>query len=760
VEDLSVASPATVSRVGIIYVEPSTSVGTKAMVASWLQTLPPAVAPFKAQFQDLFLCFLDEALDFHKRNLREYVATVEPNLWRSVLDVVSGYLKEYVLREGETISKERTDALKKNVEAIFVMGLCWGVAGSCDAPSRTKFDAWIKERQNLPSKGTIFDFSYDVMECKWKGWMETVPHVHIDAKKPFSDLVVSTPDSISYSFMIEHMCTQLRHVLCVGPTGTGKTLTVKQKLMTGLDASVYQPLFLTFSAQTSANQTQDILDGKMDKRRKGVYGPPAGKRFTIFVDDMNMPKREVYFAQPPIEILRQWMDHQGWYDRKIHQFNTIIDVMFVGAMGPPGGGRQPVTNRFLRHFKHIAFPEMSDASMKMIFSKIFDAHLTAFYPPTVKAAVLDPVCDATIAVYRRCLEELLPTPSKSHYTFNLRDLAKVFQGVMIADPKRVGEDTNVVFRLWAHENTRIYRDRLTDKPDRDWFDVLMKDMVLRHFKKNWDVLVVTDRIIFGDYMVPGADPKLYIEVLDQKQLRKVIEGYLDEYNAQTNKPMRLVMFLDAIDHVSRISRILRQPKGNALLLGVGGSGRQSLTRVAAYAAEMHCSQIEIAKGYGKNEWREDLKKILLRSGKEGKPTVFLFTDSQVAPNSPRCVWSGGDIRLRVFGARFALRPRVLHTPALLVINAAAVDGMDLGVGLGGGTDCSRVLPGGHQQHPQRRRGAEHLGHGDRRPHPPPHRARALSRLIETRILESHQSASTYAVPTNPWRFCLRSLAGG
>ena len=97
--------------------------------------------------------------------------------------------------------------------------------------------------------------------------------------------------------------------------------------------------------------------------------------------------------------------------------------------------------------------------------------------------------------------------------------------------------------------------------------------------------------------------------------------------------MRLVMFLDAIDHVSRISRILRQPKGNALLLGVGGSGRQSLTRVAAYAADMQCFQIEIAKGYGKNEWRDDVKKVLLRAGKEGKSVVFLFTDSQIVKES-------------------------------------------------------------------------------------------------------------------------------
>ena len=67
-------------------------------------------------------------------------------------------------------------------------------------------------------------------------------------------------------------------LLMVGPTGTGKSTYINRHLVSGLPREKWTPIFITFSARTTANMAQDQVDGRLDKRRKGVYGPPPGRR--------------------------------------------------------------------------------------------------------------------------------------------------------------------------------------------------------------------------------------------------------------------------------------------------------------------------------------------------------------------------------------------------------------------------------------------------------------------------------------------------
>ncbi|KXS21750.1 hypothetical protein M427DRAFT_107149 [Gonapodya prolifera JEL478] len=648
VEDLAFASPATVSRCGMIYMEPG-ALGLQPLLASWMtavdRVLPKTFSDvFRKVASSLFDEYLQLSLNFLRKNIKEYVTTTGPSLALSLMKImysmIAGVFKSDPGGDGTSQDLPNKAASFENfIEPFFLFSLIWSVGATSDSEGRTRFDTWLrgmfKDRAPqiaFPADGSVYDYKFNEERQAWVNWMDDVPEFMVPQKAGTDAVIVPTIDTIRCNYLVELLLRNNCHVLCVGPTGTGKSVVIQDKLMKGMDQNS-TPIFMSFSARTSANQTQDLIDSKLEKRRKGVFGPAMGKKFIVFVDDLNMPQLDICSAQPPIELIRQWLDHGGWYDRKaVGKFMEIVDIVFVCAMGPPGGGRNPVTRRMTRHFNTISFVEMEHPSLHRIFGTILASFLQKFTPEV--QTLTSSIVNGSMRIYDTIRSELLPTPLKSHYTFNLRDLAKIFQGLLNADNKTVTQESDLI-RLWAHECLRVFSDRLVDASDRSWFMDLLKGTMNENLRLPWSNVVFSEPLMFGDYQTPGADPKSYTEVKDMKKLVKLIEDYLEDYNSTSTSPMKLVMFLDAIEHVSRICRVLRQPFGHALLLGVGGSGRQSLARLATHIEEFELFQIELSKNYGQNEWKEDLKKILFASGIDGKSLVFLYTDTQIV--SEGCV---------------------------------------------------------------------------------------------------------------------------
>jgi len=133
-------------------------------------------------------------------------------------------------------------------------------------------------------------------------------------------------------------------------------------------------------------------------------------------------------------------------------------LIVLSAMGPPGGCRTFITNPLIRHFNIIAYTELDRDTIVSIFSKLVD-HFFKKFNEDIKN-VLPQLIDSVLSVYNKVKTELLPTPSKSHYTFNLRDIWRVFQGMCSGTPKTIVEVKDIL-KLWYHENMRVFHDRLT-----------------------------------------------------------------------------------------------------------------------------------------------------------------------------------------------------------------------------------------------------------------------------------------------------------
>ncbi|KAJ3342735.1 Dynein heavy chain 7, axonemal [Gonapodya sp. JEL0774] len=602
----------------------------------------------------LFEWLVDPCLQFLRTNCTEYVETQDIHLVTSLCRILESLYDDISKESGKNVDLTSM----RTLQGMFLLSLIWSIGATTNDVGRSKMDTFIrtavagtnsvcplpkdfKFEVPPPENGLVFDYVFD--GGVWRSWLDTLPgEYNIPPKAKYNQILVPTIDTARYSFLLRLLAKHNMEVLFVGPTGTGKTMYIQDTLVT-MPRDRFSAFFMAFSAQTSAMQTQGFIESKLDKRRKGVIGPPMGKRTIFFVDDLNMPMKEKYGAQPPIEIIRQWMDYSGWYNTAdSNNWLELVDIQFVCAMGPPGGGRNAITSRLMRHFNILSHTTFDDTTIARIFSRILDWHLTTKNFDSKVAGLTHNIVEATRDIYCAATATLLPTPTKSHYTFNLRDYARVIQGILLGSPDSI-KDPSKMIRLWLHEVYRVFYDRLVADEDRSWLYDFSRKTIEDRFKVQFNQVFVNydsnkdgkvedsdlRALVYGTFIPNKESKKIYDEISNLDELTNTIDKSLADFNATSKKPMDLVTFRFAVEHLARVSRVFLQPQGNIMLVGVGGSGRQSLTRLAAYVADFDLFQIEISKNYNMQMWRDDLKKVFRKAGVDLKPTVFLLSDTQI-----------------------------------------------------------------------------------------------------------------------------------
>merc|ERR1719238_2433623 len=239
------------------------------------------------------------------------------------------------------------------------------------------------------------------------------------------------------------------------------------------------------------------------------------------------------------------------------------------------------------------------SDLRMIYESIFLGHAAGFDGKVQK--MVPKIVSSTIALHESAAAKFLPSATKFVYNWNMRELTNVFQGLCLARPEYY-VSTIKMARLWLHECYRVFSDRLVSDSDIEQFDTMLKEHSKLCFNdENFEQEELHARpLLYTSFASqPGSEP-VYLPIPAGEdgvaKLSRVLTEKLAEYNS-ANSIMDLVLFQQAMDHVCRICRIIFNPSGNAMLVGVGGSGKQSLSRLSSFICGYEVKQLQVTSKF-------------------------------------------------------------------------------------------------------------------------------------------------------------------
>ncbi|CAK9103509.1 Dynein alpha chain [Durusdinium trenchii] len=622
IRDLNYATPATATRAGIVCMSDKEGVQWQCYVKSWVKKLSYSDT-VKEQLSNFFQKYCPPTLAWIRKTAKLQVPYVEISLVSSLCSLLDARLTSQNLESLETWFAFST---------IFATGSCLAEVDGVDY--RKAFSNWWKTEMKTvkyPTKGLVFDLY--VRDMRLEEWSGLVEPIHYRSTTPMGEITVPTTETVCLDYFMRALIEVQHPVMLIGLAGCGKTQSCTG-LLKKLNHEVFMGYKMNMSYYTDSAMLQTMMEIPLEKKAGKLYAPPGKLQMIYFIDDLNMPALDKYNTQSAIELIKQKQDYNHWYDRAKIQIKDIGSTQYLCCMNPTAGSFT-VNQRLQRHFWtcSVQFPEQN--ALNVIYATFMKGHFDTYSFKVQVQEIANWVIKASLSFHTQVSATFRKTAKNMHYEFNIRHMSGVFAGLLKAKPSEFNDAEKLVL-LWIHESERIYGDRLVCHADlkklRHLTEKISKQMFSKHNLQKYFQEKNPEPIIFAPFSRGHHnmdDGGVYDKIKDMERLSQILHEAMADYDS-TYAAMDLVLFEDAMKHVARICRIISSPSGHPLLVGVGGSGRQSLSRLSAFVCQHMTYMIVITSSYSLPDLKTDLQYMYKRAGEKDEGVMFLFTDNQIA----------------------------------------------------------------------------------------------------------------------------------
>ncbi|KAJ1659203.1 dynein heavy chain [Dispira simplex] len=518
------------------------------------------------------------------------------------------------------------DQIEAYLTKRLVYALIWSFAGDAPLTMRVALSEFLQRATTieLPPFGaglSIIDYDVALVTGEWIPWQTKVPVVEIETHKVSeADVIIPTVDTVRHEEVLYSWLSEHKPLILCGPPGSGKTMTLFSALRKLPDLEV---VGLNFSSATTPELIMKTFEQYCEYRKtpNGVILSPLliGRWLVVFCDEINLPATDKYGTQRVISFLRQLIECGGYWRTSDKQWVQLERIQFVGACNPPTDpGRVPLSHRFMRHAPLVMVDYPGEISLNQIYGTFARAMLKVI--PTLRAYA-SPLTSAMVDLY--LVSQTRFTPDiQAHYIYSPRELTRWMRGIYEAIKPLDALTVEGLIRVWAHEALRLFQDRLVDEAERRWTDELIDQVAQKHFPTIDHGEALRRPILFSNWL-----SKHYLPV-EREELRDYAKARLKVFYEE-ELDVSLVLFNDVLDHVLRIDRVFRQMQGHLLLIGVSGSGKTTLSRFVAWMNGLSVFQIKVHNKYSGEDFDEDLRTVLRRTGCKGEKICFIMDESNV-----------------------------------------------------------------------------------------------------------------------------------